>query len=289
MLLGWRDVDIAAVTTVADPDGQRAGYVTHLLRLLGRDDIPVAAGAGRSGATGLAGGDLASVERSWGRPVGPRPSPHGAALRLLERSVRRGATVIALGPFTNLADFERARPGRLSRVPVVAMGGWADPLDADLPSWGPQRDTNVQYDADAAAALLRCCAVTWVPIHVTARTFLKATDLARLRASGPVGRLLAAQAEAHAADRDVAALGRFTGLPSDLVAFLHDPLTCAVALGWAGTVTEPVELEPVLEDGVLRFEKRSGGRPCRMVTAVDGSAFVDVWLTAIERAQQRFG
>jgi inosine-uridine nucleoside N-ribohydrolase len=289
MLVGWPDADIAAVTTVDDPDGQRAGYVTHLLRLLGRNDVPVASGAAASGTTGQARGDLPSVDRHWG-PVDRALSPRGAALGLLERSIDNGATVVAIGPFTNLADFERARPGRLSREAVFAMGGGTGQLDSGLPSWGPQRDTNVQYDTDAAATLLRCSPITWVPIHVTARTYLKATDLAPLRATGPVGRLLAAHAETYAADRDLAALGkRFARLPSNLVAFLHDPLTCAAALGWAGVSVEPVELQPVFEDGVLRFDKRPGGRPCHMVTAVDGSAFVDVWLAAVERAQQRFG
>lgn len=46
MVLGWPDVDLVRITTTADPDGLRAGYVAHVLELVGRMDIPVAAGAG---------------------------------------------------------------------------------------------------------------------------------------------------------------------------------------------------------------------------------------------------
>jgi Inosine-uridine preferring nucleoside hydrolase len=51
MLLGWPDVEITGITTVADPGGRRAACVAHLLRLAGRDDIPLAAGAEVSATT----------------------------------------------------------------------------------------------------------------------------------------------------------------------------------------------------------------------------------------------
>ena len=45
MVLNWPDVELLAVTTVADDQGRRAGYVRYALRLAGRDEIPVAAGS----------------------------------------------------------------------------------------------------------------------------------------------------------------------------------------------------------------------------------------------------
>jgi purine nucleosidase len=38
-LLGPPDVEIVGITTVADPDGRRAGYVHAFLELAGRTDI----------------------------------------------------------------------------------------------------------------------------------------------------------------------------------------------------------------------------------------------------------
>jgi inosine-uridine nucleoside N-ribohydrolase len=51
MLLGWPGVEITGITTVADPAGRRAAYVEYLLRLAGRDDIPLAAGTEVSSTT----------------------------------------------------------------------------------------------------------------------------------------------------------------------------------------------------------------------------------------------
>ena len=45
MVLGWPDTEVVGITTTADPEGRRAGYLAHFLELAGRADIPVAAGA----------------------------------------------------------------------------------------------------------------------------------------------------------------------------------------------------------------------------------------------------
>jgi len=117
MLLGWPEAEITGITTVADPGGRRAAYVAHLLRLAGRDDIPLAAGAEVS-ATTLGRADPVDDERHWPASVTPRPSPPGAALDLLERSLDTGATLVAIGPYTNLALLEISRIGSLHRQPV---------------------------------------------------------------------------------------------------------------------------------------------------------------------------
>jgi len=45
MLLKWPDIEITGVTTVAEARGRRAGYVSYVLGIMGRTDIPYAAGA----------------------------------------------------------------------------------------------------------------------------------------------------------------------------------------------------------------------------------------------------
>ena len=52
MLLGWPGIDLIGITTTADPDGRRAGYVAHFLEIAGRHDIPIASGAAESLTTG---------------------------------------------------------------------------------------------------------------------------------------------------------------------------------------------------------------------------------------------
>ena len=57
LILGAVDVELTAVTTVADPDGMRAGYLDHFLRVADRD-VLTAAGAGSSLTTGRPMGGL---------------------------------------------------------------------------------------------------------------------------------------------------------------------------------------------------------------------------------------
>ena len=64
-------------------------------------------------------------------------------------------------------------------------------------------------------------------------------------------------------------------------------MTCAVAVGWPGATLTEMDLRPVLDQGVLRFERQSEGRRTRVVTAVDGATFSGRWLDAIEAAEHR--
>ncbi|HEX5496299.1 MAG TPA: hypothetical protein VFX70_17170 [Mycobacteriales bacterium] len=123
---------------------------------------------------------------------------------------------------------------------------------------------------------------------------LRGALLPRLRASGPLGTLLARQCAAYAQDQGMAELGRaYPGLPDDLVNFHWDPLACAVALGWPGAVTDEVRLRPVLDGqggadgGALRFEPDRSGRATRILTDLDGMGFAETWIAAVEAAQTR--
>src|SRR5919106_3017212 len=150
MLLGWPGVELVGITTVTDPARLRARYVAHCLELVGRDDIPVVSGSELSLTTLASAEPVTNDERYWPRGLAGRSSPPGAALDLLHDSIEHGATIVAIGPWTNLAFIEVARPGSLGRVPVVVMGGWTGPPAAGLPQWGPERDFNVQWDTRAA-------------------------------------------------------------------------------------------------------------------------------------------
>lgn len=255
-----------------------------MLELAGRSDIPFAAGGPVSSTTGRQMGGLPDHARFWGVPVPARPSPPGAAVELLSRSVERGATVVAIGPYTNLA----ALAGRLADATVVAMGGWVRPPAPDLPPWGPDMDWNVQCDTRAATTLLeRSGSLTLVTLPPTLRAHLRAADLDRLAGSGPLGELLARQARAHGAEHRMGSLGAaYAGLPDDLLNFQYDPVAGAVAAGWPGAVLEEQRLAAVFSGTVLRFEPDPAGRPVRVLVEVDGPAFSAAWLDAVEAAQR---
>jgi inosine-uridine nucleoside N-ribohydrolase len=281
-LLALPDVELTGVTTSADPEGLRAGCVEHVLRLAGREDVPVAAGAGGS-LGGLRDGiDITDPQRYWPEGVSPRPAPPGAALDLLARGVRAGATVVGVGPYTNLALLEVARPGLLATAEVVLMGGCVTPVSPGLPAWGPAEDYNVYQDMLAARLVWERCDPVLVQLAPTLEATLRAAHLPRLRGAGALGRLLALQAELHAGDSGMSRLGRaHARLPDDLLNFQYDALACAVALGWEGARVERLPLLPREEAGYIRPVVAADGRPTWVVTSVDGARFEREWLDAV--------
>lgn len=268
MLLGWPGVRLVGITTAVDPGGEHAGCVAQCLELAGRSEIPLVAGTSKSLTTGCLARPTVEDERYWPR-------------------IERRATVIAIGPMTNLALLELSRPGSLERASVVAMGGWVEPPGEGLPDWGPEKDFNVQWDSRAAEVVAAHADLTLVPLPVTLKAHLRRRELPRLHASGPLGELLADQSEARCADAGMEALGRaHAGLPDDLVNFHYDPLTCAVALAWPGAAIETVVLRGVTETYGLRFQRDEAGWLTQVVVDVDGDAFADTWIEAVEAAQR---
>ena len=287
MLLGWPDVEITGITTNLDAEGRRAGMVKELLAVAGRHDIPVARGSGATLA-GARWDPKSDDAHNWGKTVQPAQNEQGAALDLLEDSLNKGATIVAVGAYTNLALLESRRPGTLRGAPVVVMGGWVEPPAEGLPPWGPEKDWNVQCDPEAALIVTENADLTLVTHPVCLKCHLRESDLPRLRAIGPLGDLLARQSQAHAEEDDMAALAAVhSGLPDDLVNFHYDPLTCAVAAGWTGVTVNSMTIVPALDDRLLRFIPDPGGRPMKVVADVDAPGFSELWFHYLERASRK--
>jgi purine nucleosidase len=286
LLLGSPGVEIAGITTTIDPGGERAGMVRYCLSLVGREEIPVVAGARASMTSGQLVGPYQG-EEYWPERFPSQTAAEAAASDLLARSIAQGTTVIAIGPYTNLARLELERPGTLRGADVVVMGGWIGWPEAGLPSWGPERDWNVQWDTTAARVLAEAgTQLTLVTLPATLKAQLHRRDLPRLAASGPLGALLARQSEAHARDSGKAALAtQNQGLPSDFLNFHYDPVTCAVAMGWDKAVAQEMSLATHLEEGLFTWRPDPGGCLGRVVTDLDGPAFTDFWLERVEAAQ----
>jgi purine nucleosidase len=283
MLLGWwPDVELTGITTVNDPGGIRAGYVAYALALAGRTDIPVAAGA--EGSIGGFYVPLAFPDY-WPQPIERRPSPPGDALRAIGESIDAGATVVAIGPYTNLAAFEAWRPGVLGEAPTVVMGGHVPPAGEGYPPWGMRDDFNVQQDAAAAQVVFERCAPTVVPVPTCLHVALRRRDLPRLRSAGALGALLADQGERHAVDNGRTSLpAAYAALPDDLLNFQYDPLACAVAAGWSGVEISDLGVSISFEERFLRMDLDEGGTSMRVATNVDADGFSEAWLAAVERA-----
>ena len=74
MLLRWSGVEMTAVTTSAEENGKRAGYVRYVLNLEHREDIPVTAGADASPEHYLVKPGYPDEEVYWGNRIAPAPN-----------------------------------------------------------------------------------------------------------------------------------------------------------------------------------------------------------------------
>jgi purine nucleosidase len=280
MALQWPGAEITGVTTVADDKGRRAGYVHYALRLAEREDIPVAAGADvASGYYRLTPGYPAEADY-WPEPISPAPGPVEDALDLLKASIEAGATIVAIGPYTNLALLDERYPDLLARARIVLMGGYVFPPPLGYPQWGNDMDWNIQEDIASAERILSTYTCTLVPMTATVQTALCHAHLPLLRESHPLTVLIAHQAEAFARDQNNELHWEegWYNLPNDIINFQHDPLACAVALGWDGAIIEDMPISLFTRGGWL-YEKPDGnGRLQHVVTAVNGKQFSDRWV-----------
>lgn len=282
LLLASPEVELVGITTCADAEGYRRSFVEHALGLAGRKDVPVATGA-RGFLGGLDHFPKAQDARYWPGLVSLPPTPPGDALDLLEANARAGATVVAIGPYTNLALVETVRPGVFANAPVIVMGGYLGLPEAGYPQWPSRWDYNVQSDRVAARIVFEKLDPLIVSLNVTLKTSLRRRDLPRLHAGGPLSQLLALQAELHHADHRMDALcAENPALPGDLLNFQYDSAACGAAFGMAGLALAK-ERRAVELDGENLVLARSADAPeRRMVTDIDGDAFAAEWLRRVQ-------
>ncbi len=285
MLLKWPDLTITGITTVAEEHGRRAGFVEYVLKLMGRGDIPFAAGA--DVADGYYRYDKLGYPpdaENWPEPVPPRPGSVMKALALLKASIEQGAVVVGIGPFTNLMLLDNVYPGILKQATIFLMGGYVYDIPPGYPQFRKEDDWNIQVDVDSARHVLEQGNPTLLPLTLTCQTALRRADLPRLAKAGKLGELLVRQAEAFAKNEGFEEKYGATcpGLPRDIINFHHDPLACAIALGWReGVEIKTVPLRFEIRDTYLHEIPDSSGKPTQVVTKIDASAFNQYWCNMV--------
>lgn len=283
MLLKWSDLKITGITTVGEKEGKRAGYAKYVLKLADREDIPVKAGAEVSSGYFSSNFGLPSEKDYWPEPIQASPNDLDEALELLKSSIEQGASITAIGPYTNLCLLDKKYPGILRKAEIYLMGGLVYPIRDGFPNWGNDMDWNIQVDVNSAKYVLENSNPILVPLAITVETALRGSYIPKLRDSGRLGEIIATQAEAvnreyHNADR----FKVFEKTPEDVFNFQHDPLTCAIALGWNnGVKIEEVPLLFEIRDGQLHERIDPSGKLTKIVTQVDGNAFNELWLKTI--------
>ncbi|MFL5732128.1 MAG: nucleoside hydrolase [Chloroflexia bacterium] len=284
MLLRWPGVELCGITTVSDDNGRRAGYVRFALSLVEIEGVPIAAGADISGGYYRERPGFHDEERYWPEPIAPAPGDLEEAIGLLKESIEQGAAIMAVGPYTNLRLLDERHPGTLKRAKLYLMGGYIFPPRPGFATFRNEYDYNIQVDMDSARYVLENADPVVIPLSVTAETFLRRAWLEDLRKSGSLGRLIARQAEAFAEDeRFEFRYGQMCeALPNDIINFQHDPLACAIALGWdEGVEIEVLPLVFEEKDSWLTERIDASGKPTRVVTRVDGARFSEFWLELV--------
>lgn len=283
MLLGDDSVEIAGITTNADAEGKRASMTRHVLRLAGRDDIPVATGA-RGFMGGLPHFPRVQDERSWPGVAFEPPGPASEAIELLAANIAAGCEVIAIGPLTNLALIEVLRPGILATARLTVMGGYTGYPAPGLPQWGPEMDWNIQCDRVAADIVFEAGNPLIAPLNVCFGVPLRATSLPTLDAGGPVSRLIALQARVNGERGTWAKVSReHPGIPGDTLNIQWDPVATAAALGWDCARAEAHPLAFVASRDLRYFVRDASAKVRRVLTSVDVEAFTARWEALVTR------
>jgi inosine-uridine nucleoside N-ribohydrolase len=270
LALSSPEVELVGVTTVAGNQtlAKTTANAIRVLELVGRGDVPVAAGADRPlvrepfvaayvhGETGLDGPPL------------PPPRAHPVdehAVNFLAERLDPGVVLVATGPLTNVALLlERGtRPDR-----IVLMGG-----SIGLGNVTPAAEFNVWADPEAADHVFRSgLDVTMVGLDVTHKALVKPD---RFRKEGRVGRVVAEWLDFYGVfHRETYG---FQGAP------IHDALALAHVLrpGLLETVDRHVAIDTQSElcrgRTVVDLWGRTGNPPnAHVAVDVDADAFVDL-------------
>ncbi|WP_438402154.1 pyrimidine-specific ribonucleoside hydrolase RihA [Aeromonas veronii] len=226
LALASPELKVLAVTTSAGnqtPD-KTLNNALRILTLLGRDDIPVAAGAPKPLARELIIADNVHGESGLDGPKLPDPAfvPQAmTGIELMARCLRESpepVTLVPTGPLTNIALLLAAHPelkGKIARI--VLMGG-----AAGAGNWTPAAEFNIYVDPEAADMVFKSgIPITMCGLDVTHEAQVMDEDIERVRAiTNPVAQCVAELLDFFMIYHRDPKWG-FAGAP------LHDPCTIA--------------------------------------------------------------
>ena len=244
-------IDLLAVTTVA-------GNVTlenttrnalRVLDMVGRPDIPVAAGRDRPRVRDLSTAAVMHGESGLAGPLPVEPSRPALdvpAIEVIEQfliDATEPITLVATGPLTNMADVVERLPHLHASIrELVIMGG-----AVDLGNWTPAAEFNIWVDPHAADIVFRAArvpgegspadgiALTMIGLEVTHRAWLTDEHADLLRHTGLTGQYVAEL------------LDHFVGFHQDRFGWeggpIHDAVTMAHLIDPTLVTTLPMNVQ----------------------------------------------
>ncbi len=239
LALASPELELVGVTTVAGNQTleKTTANALRVLELVGRGDVPVAAGAGRPlvrerdvathvhGESGMDGPSLPD-------PVGAAVAGHAVELIAREVRAREGRlTLVATGPLTNVALLLALHPDALPER-IVLMGGAIGEGNRT-----PAAEFNVWADPEAARRVFTSgLDVTMLGLDVTHQAIVTPELAAELRAVGRVGSFVAELVEFYARFHPLL-YPELGGSP------MHDPLAVAHVLRPGLVDVRPAHIE----------------------------------------------
>ena len=196
LALGSPELELLGVTTVSGNQTleKTTANAIRVLDHLGRDEVPVAAGAQRPlvrerrtganvhGESGLDGPDLPPPART------PEPEHAIDWIARVLSAQPQPVTLVPTGPLTNIALFLALHPELEPKVErIVLMGGAIAEGNVT-----PAAEFNIWADPEAARRVFSSgLEVTMVGLDVTHRALMRDAHVERLAGSGIAGRLVA--------------------------------------------------------------------------------------------------
>ena len=246
------------MTTVSDDAGRRAGYVRYVLDLMGCSDIPSAAGADVASGSYRYALDYPPEIENWPEHITPRPGSPDKAVSSSNRVSSKGRSLSGLARGPTSCCWNTPILAYSSKPPCFSWAALC--LTSRLYTrGGVLRMITRQVDISSARFVLERANPTLVPITVSCQTALRRAYLPRLARTGRLGELIVRQAAvcARSEQKEQCYGESCSELPRDIINFQHDPLACAIALGWhKGVKIETVPLTQETRDGWLYRDSR---------------------------------
>jgi pyrimidine-specific ribonucleoside hydrolase len=251
IMLACAGLDLLAVTTVAGnvPLEKTTRNALRVLSLIGRTDVPVAAGASSPlhrplhtaedihGQSGLEGPDI---------PDASSEPDERDATELIADTLREApepVTLIPTGPLTNVATFLREHPELKERIARISLMGGS----IGLGNTTPAAEFNVYVDPEAARAVFESgLPITMSGLDVTHQAGAGRAERENLRTLGRTGDVIAGLLEFFASTYE-SAFG-FDAPP------LHDPVAVAAVMEPALLKTRPMRVDVECESELTRGE-----------------------------------
>lgn len=216
MLLSSSDeIEIVGITNVYLANAWRAGVTKQILKVYGREEIPVCTGAEKPLIGWWDESRIPNSSPDYGQFRG-ETLPHAADFIIRMAEDVENLTVLAIGPLTNLGLALAKAPHIASRIRILMMGGQVNKAH---PEW------NIVCDPEAARIVFESGAdIRMVGLDVTNRCQFTREEVDFVKSAGnPRAEMLGQMMEIF--------IEKFGYLP-----ILHDPLAAA-ALLWDDIVT----------------------------------------------------